>query len=255
MKVVFVIPAYNEEQNLPRLFANLHSTMEAIPYPYEIVLVNDGSTDGTRRLVEAQARTQNKPIHLVNHEVNLGPGAVFRSGLTRALEVAEEYDVVMTKEADNTGDYQLIKPMIEKIRSGYELVLASCYGAGGGVEGTTWDRQLLSWGANLMLRILFPMPGVHTYSSFYRAYHAGTLRRAMTLYGDRFIEEPGFACMVEILINFYRMGVKMVELPMVLRCDEREDASKMKRLRTTAGFLRVMVRKGLVQRRAPGEGR
>lgn len=246
MKVIFVIPAYNEEKNLPRLFSNLHSTMEAIAYPYEVVVVNDGSRDGTRSLVEEQARTE--PVHLVNHEVNLGPGAVFRTGFARALEEAKDFDVIITKEADNTGDCSLIKPMIEKVRGGYELVLASCYSQGGGVEGTTWDRKLLSWGANFLLRTLFPMPGIHTYSSFYRAYNAGTLRRAVNLYGERFIEEQGFACMVEMLINFSRMGAKMVELPMVLRCDAREDESKMKRVSTTAKFLRVMVKKSLFRR-------
>ncbi len=254
MKVIVVIPAYNEEQNLPGLFANLRSTMEAIPYPYEVVVVNDGSGDGTRRLVEQIAKTE--PVCLVNHEVNLGPGAAFRSGFTRALEVAGEDDIVITKEADNTGDYGLIEPMIERILNGYDVVLASCYGEGGRVEGTTWDRRLLSWGANLILRVLFPVPGIHTFSSFYRAYRADTLRRAIALYGDRFITEAGFACMVEVLINLHRMGVKMVELPMVLQCDGRLDESKMKRLGTTVGFLRVMAKKSLFERRLDSaEGR
>lgn len=253
MKVIFVIPAYNEEQNLPRLFTSLRSTMGAIRYPYEIVVVNDGSRDGTQSLVEARA--ENEPIHLISHEVNLGPGKAFRSGLAGALELAEDCDVIITKEADNTGDYNLIWPMIEKIRSGYELVLASCYREGGRVEGTTWERRLLSWGSNLMLRTVFPMSGVYTYSSFYRAYNAGTLRRAMALYGDRFIEEPGFACMVEMLINLHRMEVKMVELPMVLHCHRREDGSKMKRLTTIVGNLRVMVKKSLFQRLPPGGGK
>lgn len=253
MKVIFVIPAYNEERNLPAFFTNLHSTMESTSYPYEIVVVNDGSSDGTQRLLEERASKDS--VHLVNHEVNRGPGAAFRSGFAKTLEVAEDFDVIITKEADNTGDYQIIKPMIEMIKSGYDLVLASCYSEGGGVEGTTWDRRLLSWGANLMLRTFFPVSGVRTYSSFYRAYNAGTLRRAMTLYGDSFIEEQGFACMVEMLVNFQQMGVKMAELPMVLRCDGRLDESKMKRLWTTVGFLRVMAKKTLFQRRVLGEKR
>ncbi len=253
MKVIVVIPAYNEERNLPGLFANLRSTMEATPYPYEVVVVNDGSGDGTRRLVEEVSKTE--PSCLVNQEVNRGPGAAFRSGFTRALEMAGQDDIIITKEADNTGDYGLIEPMIERILNGSEVVLASCYGEGGGVEGTTWDRWLLSWGANLMLRVLFPVPGVRTFSSFYRAYRADTLRRAMALYGDRFITEAGFACMVEVLINLHRMGVRMVELPMVLQCDGRLDGSKMKRLKTTVGFLRVMAKKSLFEQRPDGGAR
>lgn len=225
--------------------------MGVASYPYEVVIVNDGSTDATRQMVELEAKQG--PIHLVNHEINLGPGAAFRSGFAKALEIAEDYDVIITKEADNTGDYHLIEKMMEKVRGGSELVLASCYAEGGAVEGTTWDRRLLSGVANFMLRRLFSMPGVRTYSSFFRAYNAGALRRAMGLYGDRFIEEPGFACMVEVLINLHRMGLKIAELPMVLRCDGRLGESKMKRFRTTVGFLRVMLKKLLVRRRLLGE--
>jgi dolichol-phosphate mannosyltransferase len=251
VKIVFVIPAYNEERNLERLFERLRSTMSASRHPWEIIVVDDGSQDASSQMVKDEAN--NNPIHLVSHEVNLGPGAAFRSGLAKALEVAEDYDIIITKEADNTGDYYLIEPMIEKIRCGYDVVLASCYAEGGGIEGTTWDRRVLSVVANYLLRALFSMSGVRTYSSFYRAYNAGALRQALTFYGDSFIEESGFACMVEMLINLHRMGLNIVELPMVLSCDGRVDESKMKRFRTTAGFLRVMGKKFFLQRRRPGE--
>lgn len=246
MKVIFVIPAYNEERNLPRLFANLKSTMETISYPYEIVIVDDGSQDGTGPLIKKLAAKE--PIHLITHEVNKGPGEAFLSGFAKALEIAEDHDIIITKEADNTGDYHLIEPMIENIRSQFDMALASCYAEGGRIEGTTWDRLILSRVANLMLGVIFPTVAVRTYSSFYRAYNAGVLRQAAATFGDRFLEEKGFACMVELLIKMHRIGAKMVELPMVLRCQNRTDQSKMRRLRTMFGLLRVMVKKGLFRR-------
>jgi glycosyltransferase involved in cell wall biosynthesis len=94
VKIVFVIPAYNEERNLERLFERLRSTMSASRHPWEIIVVDDGSQDASSQMVKDEAN--NNPIHLVSHEVNLGPGAAFRSGLAKALEVAEDYDIMAT---------------------------------------------------------------------------------------------------------------------------------------------------------------
>lgn len=246
MMVIFVIPAYNEDSNLGTLLDGTREQMRAWGLDYRMVIVDDGSTDRTAAMVEEYARTM--PIELVRHPRNLGVGAVFRSGIERALAVAERDDVVVFKEADNTSDPAILRQMLRVLQDGGDVALASCYASGGGVVGTTVTRRILSNGANLLLRAVFPANGVRTYSSFYRAIRAPVLRCAVGAYGGRLVEEAGFSCAAEMVIKLARLGVVIREVPMVLRCDLTNTPSKQKRIRTIVGYLRMFGREGIVKR-------
>jgi dolichol-phosphate mannosyltransferase len=235
----FVVPAYNEEQNIGSLLESLSRRLAAQDSPYRIVVVDDGSVDRTVAIVRDYAAKM--PIQLVPHETNKGPGKAFDTGFRAVLHDAADGDLIITQEADNTSDPAILGPMIREAQQDAEVVLASCYAPGGGIEGTTFTRKFLSSGANLMLRIVFPI-GIHTYSSFYRVYRVAVLRKAYALYGDNLITEPGFVSMVELLIKLGRMGVRFKEVPMVLRCQARRDQSKMKVFKTIRGYLRLMAR-------------
>ena len=99
-KVLVVIPAYNEEESLPGVLTEIRKVLEAEGHGYRFIVVNDGSTDRTREIAEAFARSM--PLEIINHPSNLNVGAVFRNGLTRAAELAEPQDLVLTTEGDNT---------------------------------------------------------------------------------------------------------------------------------------------------------
>jgi len=245
-RVLFIIPAYNEELNLRALLDGAQAQMQRWGLLYRMIIVDDGSTDRTAAIVQQYAASM--PIELVRHPRNLGVGAVFRSGIAKALEIAEPQDVVVFKEADNTSDPMVLRQMLVLIEQGNDVVLASCYADGGGVVGTTPSRRLLSAGANLLLRLVFPVRGVHTYSSFYRALRAKTLRAAVEAYQGRLVQEPGFTCAAEMVLKLARLGAAIREVPMVLRCDLTRTPSKQKRLRTILGYLKLFVREGLLRR-------
>ncbi len=238
--VIFVIPAYNEEANIARLLEGMCTKLKALSYPAHIVIVDDASKDRTGEI--ARSFAPRLSIDVVRNLVNCGVAEAFRAGFARALEIAGPDDVIVTKEADNTSDLSVLETMLQRVTEGYDLVLASCFAPQGKVVNSTMDRHVLSWTANWLLRTFFPIPGVHTYSSFYRAYRARMLRSAFEVYDGRLLECQGFGCMVEMLVKLRRLPVRMVEVPMVLQCDLRRGPSKMRRLRTIQEYLHLIRR-------------
>jgi len=241
--IYIVIPAYNEEDNLRVLLKRIDAMMREDCLDYQAIIVDDGSRDNTALLIEQYAITM--PVSLVTHPVNFGVHEAFRTGFKEVLSRVEERDIVVTMEADNTSDIRVLEKMLAKIASGDDLVLASCYAKDGGVEGTVLHRHILSGCANLLLRIFFPLKGLHTYSSFYRVYRAKILKDAYARYGDRFIEEKGFVCVVEMLVKFARMGVRISEVPIVLKGDLRQRKRKMKIIPTIKGYLKLIYKQAI----------
>jgi dolichol-phosphate mannosyltransferase len=100
----------------------------------------------------------------------------------------------------------------------------------------------MSWGASVLFRVTFPIPGVRDYTCGYRAYRAGLVKRAVAALGDNLITESGFSCMVELLLRMRSMGAIMGEAPMILRYDQKVGASKMNVRRTVLQTLRLLAR-------------
>lgn len=245
--VLFVVPVYNESQNIVTLLNKTGEKMKNDKFPYRIFIVNDGSTDNTLEVLEPLK--DRLPIEILSYYPNKGVGEAFRVGLRRAVSVAAVGDIIITKEADNTSDLNILEKLITRIKEGNDVALASCYARDGAVENTTLFRLILSKTANKIIKLLLPLKNVNTYSSFYRAYNADTLKQMHNTYGDRLIEENGFECMVELLIKFsLNKKYKIVEVPMVLDGSKRSGKSKMRILKTTLGFLRVIFKYGIAYR-------
>lgn len=243
--IIFVIPAYNEAENILNLLNKTHETMMAKKLTYKVIIVNDGSTDDTVKVVEALK--DKMPVEIYSHYPNKGVGEAFRVGFRKALEISGDGDIVVTKEADNTSDLTILHQLISNINNGDDIALASCYAREGGVMGTTLFRLILSRGANILLKLFIPVKNIHTFSSFYRAYSSKALRQMYAIYGDNLIRGDGFECMVELLIKFSRNGnFKISEVPMVLDGSKRIGKSKMRILRTIKGFLIVVLREEII---------
>ena len=95
----------------------------------------------------------------------------------------------------------------------------------------------------MLFRLLFPTRGVKDYTSGYRAYRAGVLSRAFELWENSFINEPGFSCQVDILLKLRKMRVIMNEVPLILRYDQKEGASKMNVTSTMIDTLKLVVKR------------
>lgn len=235
--IYFLIPAFNEEENIPLLLNSIIQELKNTDQLY-FMIINDGSTDDTKKIVESYKSTLN--IECINHSVNLGPGRAFNSGYSKILKICDQNDIIISIEADNTSDISILKKMIEKLNSSYDIVLSSCYAKGGIIKGSNFHRILISKVANFLLSHIFNINNIHTYSSFYRGIKASTLQRLMYALDNDLITEDGFICMVEMIINSVMFPVEIIEIPCVLNCDLRKGNSKMKVLKTFFSYIRFI---------------
>ncbi len=238
------LPAYNEERSLPALlerYVALRPVLEARGLRLRVLVVDDGSTDGT--IAAAERFRDRLDLEVLPHGVNRNLGAGLRTGLTGALERCTDEDAIGTMDADNTHDPALFPRMWETMQAeNADVVIASRYVRGGDEVGLTAIRKVLSRGASFLLTLVTRVPGARDYTCGFRLYRASTLRRAFRLWGDRMIEEAGFVCMAELLVKLGLGGARVTEAPLVLRYDLKEGASKMKILRTISRYFAMARR-------------
>ena len=239
--ILVVLPAFNEAASLGLLLQRLDQAMGEDGTDYEIVVVDDGSTDGTAGIVDEYAPYL--PVQLERHAVNRGLGATIRDGLKKAVSVASDDDIIVVMDADNTHTPGLIRTMVRVVREGADVVIASRYQPGSYIRGVPFDRKLLSLGARILFQLFFPIRGVRDYTCGYRAYRAGVLRDAFQRYGDDFVNQQGFQCMVDILLKLRQLDLIFREVPLILRYDLKQGASKMKVARTIAQSLALLVKR------------
>lgn len=238
--ITVILPAYNEEEAIVPLLEEMYRVLSQRFPGLRVIVVDDGSTDRTAERVK---EFRDGSVELVQHERNKGYSEAMKTGLVRALHGASGSDVIVTMDADNTHSPGLVFRMATLIDEGNDVVIASRYVPGARVVGVSPIRNLFSWGASWLLRLLFPMKGVKDYTSGYRAYRAGILKEAFGRWGDHFISQSGFACTVDILLKLRRMNVVMNEVPLILRYDLKPGASKMNVKRTIKETLLLALRR------------
>ena len=233
-----VVPVLNEEPNVRGLARRLEDAL-APHAPYRVLFVDDGSTDGTVKALESQG----PGIEVVSHPRNLGPGAAFRTGFTGILKSLQAEDLVLTLEGDGTSDLAVLPRMLGRIRNeDDDIVLASCYLFGGGIKGTSLHRVGLSHVANGLVKQTLGLSGLATLSSFFRVYQGRVLLRFRETFGEMLFESNGFESQIEILHLAAKLSLRISEVPMVLDGSLRLGKSKMKILKTSMAYLRLIAR-------------
>jgi dolichol-phosphate mannosyltransferase len=233
----FVIPAYNEVENVPRLMEELKPWARRLGA--RVIFVDDGSTDGTSDAIRALA--DDLHLAIVRHPRNCGLGVALNSGIRAALDESEDDDAIITMESDTTTRLDDLPHMLEKFESGADLVLASVYAPGGAIIGVAGWRLAASKAVSNVFRYAGDLRELHTLSSLYRIYRAGTLRRAAETYGYLLVREPGFAANVELLLKLYNAGARVAEVPTVNDWTHRAGVSKMRLKPTMLAYFRVMA--------------
>jgi dolichol-phosphate mannosyltransferase len=233
----FVIPAYNEVENIPGLLADLAPVARELGA--RVIIVDDGSTDGTVDAIHEHA--QDMHLAIVRHSVNRGLGTAINSGIRAALGESSDDDAIVTLEADTTSRLSDLPRMLELFEEGTDVVLASVYAPGGKIVGVSRGRLAASKAVSDTFRVLGGLREMHTLSSLYRIYRAGTLRRAADTYGYLLVREPGFAANVELLLKLYNAGATVAEVPTVNDWTTRKGESKMKLKPTVIAYFRVMA--------------
>lgn len=244
-RILVVLPAYNEEENIGDLLSQIQFALEKdSKTDYKVFVVNDGSRDKTEEIVKKMSETM--PIELIVHEVNQGLGATIRDGLYRAVNDSNKNDIIITMDADATHNPGLILRLMRMIIEGHDVVIASRFQPGARVIGLVWYRKLLSILASIIFRITYPIKGVKDYTCGYRAIRADVLKSAMDEYGDRFFDQDGFQALVDILLKLRKRKLLFGETPLILRYDQKGGMSKMNVGRTIKKTLILIVKRFFV---------
>ncbi len=235
MMIWIFVPAFNEEQSLPRLLPKIAEAMK--DQAYRVVVVNDGSTDQTgARLDEFKGGL---PIETVTHPINRGLGETERDGFEYIAARCDPEDIIVRVEADDTHEPEYIFSLIAKINEGFDVVNTSRFQPGGGQLGVDAYRGTISRAANLFMKLVFGIPGTKDYSCGYRAYRAQIIQDAIAVFGDHFIQLRGlgFTSTLETIVKLHLLGARFAEVPFVLRYDQKQGNSKMVSSITTLGYL------------------
>ena len=233
-EVVILLPVFNEAARLGQLLDGLHTALAG--QPHRIVAVDDGSRDATPDILRQRGATL--PLVSLTHPVNAGLAETLYDGLRWVVERGADEDVVVTMDADDTHDPSYIAPLLARIDEGYDVVGTSRFQPRGGSAGVPRHRQVLGRAGSLLMQRAMPIPGVLEFSCCYRAMRVGALRRAVELFGADLIalRQWGFVCTAELLWKLHLAGARCSEIPFVLRYDRKESESRMRPLRTLAGY-------------------
>ena len=235
--IIVLLPAYNEEKSFPPLIDKLTSTLSQIKEDYKFIICNDGSSDGTSEILVKYSKKF--PIEVIEHSINRGLGESSRDLFERAVQIGKSGDIIIRMDCDDTHEPKYIHDIIKKISFGYDVVVASRFQEGGGQMGVSGYRAIISRGANLFMKIFFPIPGLREYSCGYRGYRYDKIKEALDFFGNNFIQLKGlgFTCTLEKLVKLKLIGAKFGEIPFVHRYDQKQSESKMVSSITTLGYL------------------
>jgi dolichol-phosphate mannosyltransferase len=208
VRLSVVIPCFNEDANVRALESRLGPVLRGLADRFdtiEVVLVDDGSSDGTWAAMEAfKASAGNGfEITLTRHAANAGLGQAMRTGLSAATG-----DVLVTTDSDATYRFEDIPALLDVLGPDVDLVTASPYHPDGGVDNVPAFRLLFSRGASLLYRILVRRD-VFTWTALFRAYRRRVVRTVP-------FASTGFLAGTELLVNAIDAGFRAAEFPTVL---------------------------------------
>lgn len=211
--VLVAIPTYNERENLAEVVAR---TRRAAPQVH-ILVVDDGSPDGTGEIADALAADDDH-VHVMHRAGKQGLGAAYIAAFRWALD--RGYDAVVEMDADGSHQPEELPRLLAAL-DGADVVLGSRWVPGGSVVNWPRHRMLLSRGGSLYARLALGI-SIRDVTGGYRAYHAEVLTRVLA--GD--IESQGYCFQIDMARRSLDEGFRVVEVP--IRFVERtQGESKM----------------------------
>ena len=214
MRPLVVIPTYNESENIERMLQRIH---ECLPQA-GVLVVDDGSPDGTAELVEA-AKGSYPDVHLLRRHEKSGLGSAYRAGFGWGLE--RGYDAFIEIDCDFSHDPAALPGLVAPISEGYEVVIGSRYVEGGSIPNWAWHRELLSRGGNIYAATMLGL-GVHDSTAGFRCYAASILQR-LDLHR---IRAEGYGFQIEMTYRSKQHGASITEVPISF-VDRAAGESKM----------------------------
>lgn len=213
---LIIIPTYNEKENIVKIIEAVFS----LDHDFHILVVDDGSPDGTAALVQQLQQKHPDSLHLLERSGKLGLGTAYIAGFKWGLQRSYEYFIEM--DADFSHPPASLIPLYKACkRDGADVSVGSRYIKGGRVENWPIDRIVLSYGASLYVRLITWMP-IKDPTAGFVCYRRKVLE-TIDLDKIRFV---GYAFQIEMKFASRMLGFKLAEVPITFT-DRIEGTSKM----------------------------
>lgn len=236
MKIVVVVPTYNERDNIKILINALLQKFENFPkYSFDILVVDGNSKDGTAEEVSELAKIF-KEVHLLQETSKSGLGSAYIKGFNYAMQkLKADYIVEMDADLQHSPD-DFVK-LIAEIENGYEVIIGSRYIKGGSVP-KEWAlyRKLISYFGSLFARIALRIPKVKDFTSGFKV---TKVKGVLDQVDFSKIKSKGFAYKMDFIIIFSDMKVKFKEVPIDFGLRDR-GTSKMEKSNFKESFRLVI---------------
>jgi len=213
-KTIFIIPTYNEKENIRQIIAEVLSLDPNI----DILVVDDGSPDGTADIVKTLQQAQPR-IHMITRPGKLGLGTAYITGFKWGL--LHQYEYLIEMDADFSHPPLKVLELIETCERQADIAIGSRYVKGGKVTDWPWDRLFLSYGASMYVRLITGMPVKDPTAGFF-CYH----KKVMEYHDKDAIRFVGYAFQIEMKYKSWCKGFRIKEVPITF-IDRIAGTSKM----------------------------
>lgn len=215
MRKLIIIPTYNERENIEAMVAKVFS----LDGDYSLLVVDDGSPDGTADIVRRLMTTHPERLFLVEREGKLGLGTAYIVGFRWALE--RGYEAIYEMDCDFSHDPDDLQRLTAELEAGADVAIGSRYVCGVNVVNWPMRRLLLSWCASRYVKCVTRMP-VKDATAGFVAYRADVLN---TIDLDN-VRMHGYGFQIEMKYTAWRLGFKIKEVSIIFR-DRTAGTSKM----------------------------
>ncbi len=223
-----IIPTYNEIENIEKMIKAVLS----LPAGLDLLIVDDGSPDGTAALVKQLQSNYVNRLHVLERSGKLGLGTAYITGFKWAL--AKEYDYLFEMDCDFSHKPEDLLRLLAACESGADLAIGSRYCKGGKINNWPFGRILMSYFASVYARMILWLPVKDTTAGF-KCYKRKVLE---TIPLDK-IRFMGYAFQIEMKYRAYKLGFTLVEVPIVFT-DRVQGVSKMSTKIFKEAFLGVL---------------
>lgn len=227
-KNLVIIPTYNEIENIEKMIR----TVFELQRPFELLIVDDGSPDGTANKVKELQKEYSGKLHIEERKGKMGLGTAYIHGFKWAL--ARDYDFIFEMDCDFSHNPKDLVRLLDTCEKGADLSVGSRYCKGGQVSNWPIGRILMSYFASVYVRLILWIPVKDTTAGF-KCYRRKVLE---TIELDK-VRFMGYAFQIEMKYRAYKKGFKIVEVP-IMFTDRVLGVSKMSTKIFKEAFLGVI---------------
>lgn len=202
---IVVIPTYNEKENIEAILRKVFS----LSHPFHVLIVDDGSPDGTAEIVQHLQGEYSNKLHLLQRKGKQGLGTAYLAGFKWGLD--RDYSYFFEMDADFSHNPEdLVRLREACAKEGFDVAIGSRYVKGVNVVNWPMSRVLLSFFASRYVRVILGIPVEDTTAGF-MCYRREVLQRI----NFKSIKFVGYAFQIEMKYVAYRLGFKIKEVPVI----------------------------------------